>query len=138
MLEIFTYSFMVGPFAAGIAIGGHCPAHRHLLVARRYSLIADSLAHVSLAGVGLALARRLSVPSSAPWQWPLPLLSQSSAFAPRGRLSGEVALAMFLSSGLAVAVVLIGVAKKVNVDLLSYLFGSSQPSARSTFGSSCL
>lgn len=42
----------------------------------------------------------------------------------RGRVSGEAALAVFLSGGLAVAVVLIGLARGFTVDLFAYLFGS--------------
>src|SRR3989304_390817 len=41
-----------------------------------------------------------------------------------GRLSGETALAIFLSGGLAVAVVVIGLAGGVNVGLFPYLFGA--------------
>jgi zinc transport system permease protein len=41
-----------------------------------------------------------------------------------GRLFGEAALALFLSGGFAVAVVLISLAHGFNVDLFSYLFGA--------------
>jgi zinc transport system permease protein len=40
------------------------------------------------------------------------------------RVTAEVALAMFLSSGLAITVVLVGLANKINIDLFSFLFGS--------------
>jgi zinc transport system permease protein len=123
MLAIFDYSFMQRAFLAGLAIGVVAPVIGTFLVAKRYSLIADSLAHVSLAGVGLGLLLGLNPVLGAL------AVAVTTAFLiehlrSRGRLSGEVALAMFLSSGLAVAVVLISAAKKVNVDLFSYLFGS--------------
>lgn len=39
-------------------------------------------------------------------------------------MTAEVALAMFLSSGLAAAVVLVSLTDRVNIDLFSFLFGS--------------
>jgi zinc transport system permease protein len=123
MLEIFQYSFMERAFVVGVAIGVIAPIIGTFLVAKRYSLIADSLAHVSLAGVGVGLLFGFNPVIGAL------IVSVAVAFVierlrEQGRLSGEVALALFLSSGLAVTVVLIGLAKKVNVDLFSYLFGS--------------
>ena len=55
MLDIFDYSFMIRALAAGVLVAAAVPLLGIFLVARRYSLIADSLAHVSLAGVGLGL-----------------------------------------------------------------------------------
>lgn len=123
MLEIFDYSFMQRAFLAGIAIGIIAPIIGTFLVAKRYSLIADSLAHVSLAGVGLGLILGISpiLGALAVAVLAAVLIERLRA---RGRLSGEVALAMFMSSGLAVAVVLTGLARTVNVDLFSFLFGS--------------
>jgi zinc transport system permease protein len=123
MLEIFDYNFMQRAFLAGLAIGVIAPIIGTFLVAKRYSLIGDSLAHVSLAGVGLGLVLGISPVLGAL------VVAVLAAFLierlrSRGRLSGEVALAMFMSSGLAVAIVLTGVAQTVNIDLFSFLFGS--------------
>lgn len=123
MLEIFSYDFMIRAMIAGVAIGIVAPLIGTFLVAKRYALIADSLAHVSLAGVALGIVLGISPLLGAL------LLTVVAAFVIEKlrqgkRVTAEVALAMFLSSGLAVAVVLIGLVHKVNVDLLSYLFGS--------------
>lgn len=123
MLEIFDYNFMVRAFMAGIAIGVVAPLIGTFLVAKRYSLIADSLAHVSLAGVAAGVLVGVSPLLGAL------VVSVGAAFlieklrADR-RVTAEVALAMFLSSGLAIAVVLIGLNNKVNIDLFGFLFGS--------------
>jgi zinc transport system permease protein len=123
MLDIFSYSFMLRAFAAGITIGLVAPLIGCFLVAKRYSLIADSLAHVSLAGVAIGVVLSFNPILSA-----LGVAVLVALLIERLRigrlLSGEVALAMFLSSGLAVAVVLIGLARNRQVDLFSYLFGS--------------
>jgi zinc transport system permease protein len=54
MLELFSYDFMLRAFAAGIVTAIVAPSIGIFLVMRRYSFMADTLAHVSLAGVGLA------------------------------------------------------------------------------------
>lgn len=123
MFDIFTYSFMVRAFLAGVAIGVVAPLIGTFLVAKRYALIADSLAHVSLGGLALGvllgvnpLLGALAVAVAAAF-----LIEKLRA---DKRVTAEVALAMFLSSGLAVAVVLIGLNNRANIDLMSFLFGS--------------
>jgi zinc transport system permease protein len=123
MLDILSYSFMQRAFVAGITIGLVAPLIGTFLVAKRYSLIADSLAHVSLAGVAIGLILGINpILGALVVAVLVALLIEKLRSAQK--LSGEIALAMFLSSGLAVAVVLIGLAKSLHVDLFSYLFGS--------------
>ena len=123
MLDIFDYSFMIRALAAGVLVAAAVPLLGIFLVARRYSLIADSLAHVSLAGVGLGLVLGwtpiyVAVPVTALGAILLEWLRQKQ------RLSGEISLAILMSGGLAVAIVLAHLARGVRVDFNSYLFGS--------------
>ncbi len=123
MFEIFQYGFIIRGFEAGIIIALIAPLIGIFLVLRRYSLIADTLSHVSLAGVAIGLLTGLNPIITA-------ILASvgSSVVIERLRLSkkvyGESALAIFLSGSLALAVVLIGLAHGFSVDLFSYLFGS--------------
>jgi len=121
--EILQYGFMVRALAAGLMIGTIAPAIGVFLVLRRLSLIADTLAHVSLAGVALGLLTGLHPALGA-----LAVAVIGAAGIERlrvsGRLYGEAALAIFLSGGLALAVVLIGLGRGFTVDLFSFLFGS--------------
>ncbi len=96
MLSIFDYSFMQRAFLAGIAIGVIAPLIGTFLVAKRYSLIADSLAHVSLAGVGLGLLLGVS-PVLGALVVAVAVAFLIERLRSQGQLSGEVALAMFLS-----------------------------------------
>lgn len=123
MLEIFQYGFMVRAFIAGSIIGVIAPVIGTFLVSKRYSLMADSLAHISLSGVAIGLLVGI---------YPVYTAIIAAIVAAviieylrvKRQVSGEIALAMFLSGGLAVAIVLISIAKSFNVDLFSYLFGS--------------
>jgi zinc transport system permease protein len=123
MLEIFQYGFMQRALLAGAIIGTIAPLIGVFLVLRRLSLIADTLSHVALAGVAGALLLRAHPLAGA--------LVASVAGAigierlrVSGRLFGETALAIFLSGGFAVAVVLISLANGFNNDLFAYLFGA--------------
>jgi zinc transport system permease protein len=123
MFELFQYQFMVRALVAGLLVALVVPLLGVFLVAKRYSLIADSLAHVSLAGVGLGL-----VLGATPIYVAVPITALGAALLEylrqRQRLSGEVSLAILMSGGLAVAVVLANLARGVRVDFNSYLFGS--------------
>jgi len=123
MLNFFQYGFMIRALEVGVLIGAIAPLIGIFLVLRRYSLIADTLSHVSLAGVAIGLLTGIN-----------PLLTAiitavaSSIAIERLRLSkrvyGESALSIFLSGSLALAIVLISLANGFSVDLFNYLFGS--------------
>lgn len=123
MLEIFQYDFMVRAFEAGIAIGIVAPLIGMFLVVRRYSLMADTLAHVSFAGVAIGLLLKINPIFSAIG---LSIIAGFGIESLRNsrRIFGEAVLALFLSGSLAVAVIILSLAKGFNANLFSYLFGS--------------
>src|SRR5438876_7778318 len=105
-LDIFQYSFIIRGLEAGIIVAIIAPLIGIFLVLRRYSLIADTLSHVSLAGVAIGLLLKVN-----------PLITAiiasvlSSVAIERLRISkrvfGESALSIFLSGSLALAIVII-------------------------------
>ena len=108
---------------AAVLVGATAPAFGVFLVLRRLSLMADTLSHVALAGVAVALLTKTFAPAVA-------LVSTTAAAVSieelrmRKLLPGDAALAVFLYGALAVAVVLISIAEGFNSTLFSYLFGS--------------
>jgi len=129
MLDIFQYGFMVRALLAGLLLAVTVPVLGSFLVARRYSLISDSLAHVSLAGVGLGLvfgatpvlvAAPVTIGGAILLEW----LRQNR------QISGETSLAILMSGGLAIAVVLANLAHGMRTDFTTYLFGSIATTAR--------
>ncbi|MEE8045611.1 MAG: metal ABC transporter permease [Dehalococcoidia bacterium] len=123
MPEVFQYEFMNRAIIGAILIGATAPAFGVFLVLRRLSLIADTLSHVALAGVAIALITKTFTPVVA-------LAATTGAAVSieelrmRRLLPGDAALAVFLYGALAVAVVLISIADGFNSTLFSYLFGS--------------
>lgn len=123
MIEILQYDFMVRAFEAGIAIGIVAPLIGMFLVVRRYSLLADTLAHVSFAGVAVGLLLKINPIISAIG---LSLIASLGIEHLRNsrRIFGESILALFLSGSLALAVIILSLAKGFNANLFSYLFGN--------------
>ena len=123
MLEIFQYDFMIRALLAGLLISLVLPVLGVFLIARRYALIADSLSHVSLAGVGVAI-----LTATSPLIAALPVAVGGAVLLEwlRGKqkVSGETGLAVLMSGGLAVAVVCANLARNTAVDFNTYLFGS--------------
>ncbi|PIQ77654.1 metal ABC transporter permease [Candidatus Peregrinibacteria bacterium CG11_big_fil_rev_8_21_14_0_20_46_8] len=123
MFEIFQYDFMVRAFVAGTIIGIIAPMIGTFLVVRRYSLMADTLAHVALAGIAISMLINTPPVITAIITSVLAGLG-IERIRERGKIFGESVLALFLSGSLAISVVLISIAQGFNVDLFSFLFGS--------------
>lgn len=123
MIEILQYGFIIRGLEAGLLIGMIAPFIGMFLVLRRYSLMADTLAHVSLVGVAVGLLTGISPLITA-------LITSTLAsvliekLRNTKRVYGESALAIFLSGSLAIAIILINLSRGFKVDLFSYLFGS--------------
>jgi zinc transport system permease protein len=122
-LELFQFDFLVRALEAGVILAVVAPLIGMFLVVRGYSLLADALAHVSLLGVALALVFKIPIFIGALF------ISLFAAFSIErlrigGRVFGEAIIALFLSSSLALSIVIISAAEGLNANLLSYLFGS--------------
>ncbi|MFO0704619.1 MAG: metal ABC transporter permease [Candidatus Andersenbacteria bacterium] len=123
LLALFSYDFVQRGLAAGVVVALIAPLIGIFLVLRRYSLIADTLAHVSLGGIALGLLLGINPIFTA-----LGVTVISSIGIDRLRVSkkvyGESALALFLSGSLALATVLLSLGNGFNANLFNYLFGS--------------
>jgi zinc transport system permease protein len=119
------------PLVACIAIGAFAPLIGTFLVQKRLSLIGDGIGHVAFAGVGAGLLMNV---------WPV---WTALAFAVIGAMgvevlrmrrkaSGDLALALFFYTGLALGAVFASRAGDLDLEALPYLFGD--PSTASAVG----
>ena len=122
-MSIFEPQFMRYAFAAGAIVGVLAPTVGFFLVQRRLSLIGDGIGHVAFAGVAAGYLLGISPVLTA--------LVASVAGAigiewlrARHRAAGDQALALFFYSGIALGVVLISAADRLNANLFTFLFGS--------------
>jgi zinc transport system permease protein len=107
----------------GFVVGLVAPVVGTFLVMRRYSLMADTLAHISLLGVAIGFLAAMHPVLAAVGIAILAALGMELLRGSR-KIFGESVLALFLSGSLAIAVVLLSAGGGLNVDLLGFLFGS--------------
>lgn len=122
-MAIFQYDFMIRAFAAGLIIGVIAPIIGLFLIVRRYSLFADTIAHVSLLGIAVGLLANIQ-PVIAAVVVAVVGAVGIDRLEGKTKIFGESVLALFLSGSLALATVLISLSNGFNVNLLNFLFGS--------------
>jgi len=122
-LDILSFGFMQKAIISGIAIALLCSVVGLFLVLRRYSLFGDAVAHSSFGGIAAGLLVGVYP------LWTAYLVSLASALIitkirQKFDISGEAAVAVLLSSGIAVGLILISLSGGFTVDIFSFLFGS--------------
>lgn len=122
-MELLQYDFMRRALAAGMIIGIICPLTGIFLVLRRLSLVGDALSHVSLAGVAAGLVANINATLSA-LVFALAGSMGVEYFRRHYEKYAELAIALVMSCGMALAVVLISLGKGNTANVLSFLFGS--------------
>lgn len=123
-MEMFQYDFIQRAFLAGGAISVITPILGLLLILRRQSLMADTLAHVSLAGVALGMLLQVNPTYSTLF---VVMIASLIIEYLRGvyRDFSEVSVALMTSTGMAVALLLINInSSSTNFKIDQYLFGS--------------
>lgn len=123
MLELLSYAFLQRALIAGVIVGIIAPLLGSFLMVRRYSLIADTLSHASLAGVAIGAVLGLE-PVLAAAAVAVLVAVGIEFLRSTGKLPGDALLATFLTGSLALAVVIMSATGTYNASLLAYLFGS--------------
>ena len=121
--EIFTFSFMHRALISGIAIAILCSVIGLFLVLRRYSLFGDAIAHSSFGGIAVGLLAGVYPLWTA---YGVSIISALiiTRIKDRYNISGDASIAVLLSSGIAVGLVIIGLSGGFTIDIFSFLFGS--------------
>ena len=117
------FEFMRLAFAVGAVVGVLAPAVGFFLVERRQSLIGDGIGHVAFAGVAAGALLDVSPVLAALVAAVLGAIAIEWLRARRGT-AGDQALALVFYTGIALGVVLVSAAGRLDVSLFQYLFGS--------------
>ncbi len=123
VLEILEAGFIQRALITGIAVAVVCSAVGLFLVLRRHSLFGDALSHMAFGGIAVGLFTNIypiwtAIIVSVLAALGMTKLRQSTKIPP------DAAVAVLLSSGLALGIVLVSISGGFSVDLFSFLFGS--------------
>ncbi len=114
---------MLRAFLAGSIIAVLASSLGLFVVVRRYSMLSDSLAHISLLGVALGFLFSISTTWSAIViavlaSWIIEYLRRNH------NIYSDSVLSIFLSGSLALAIIVVSLSDSFNSSLFDYLFGS--------------
>lgn len=123
MLEIFEAGFMQRALVSGVAVAVICSSIGLFLVLRRHSLFGDALSHMAFGGIAIGLFINVyplwtAIVVSILGALGITKLRQST------KIPADATVAVLLSSGLALGIVLVSLSGGFNVNLFSFLFGS--------------
>ena len=118
----FELAFMQRALAAGLVVGVFAPLIGTFLVQKRMSLIGDGIGHVAFAGVGAGLVAGIYP------VWTALLFAIVGALGiewlrARRKASGDLALALFFYSGIALGAVLANAKGGLGTSVIGFLFG---------------
>lgn len=123
-MELLQYDFIQRALIAGVAISFITPIIGLLLILRRQSLLADTLSHISLAGVALGMFLQVDPTLST-----LLFVVGASIIIEYLRTIyntfSEISVAIMMSAGMAIALVLVSLNSNSGIfQIDQYLFGS--------------
>ncbi|MFA5052923.1 MAG: metal ABC transporter permease [Parcubacteria group bacterium] len=130
MTEIFGYSFMQNAALAGLSLGILLSYVGVFVVLKKMSFFGDGIAHASLAGVAAAVLMGNNpiiggIAAAAVFAILIFILEEKFG------ASGDAALGIIFTSGMALGLILIGLAPGYRTELMSYLFGNILAISRS-------
>ena len=122
-MEIITSEFFQRALMGGILIGITAPLMGLFLVLRRLSMIGDTLAHVSIAGVALGFLIGV-YPVAVGLLFALGATFAIEKLRKAYKTYAELSIAIIMSGGVALASILFTLGKGFNMSVSGYLFGS--------------
>lgn len=122
-LDIFTEYFFQRALIGGLLIGLTAPLMGVFLVLRRLSMIGDTLAHVSIAGVALGFLINV-YPIGVGLLFALLASFGIERLRKAYKTYAELSIAIIMSGGVALATLLFTIGKGFNINVMSYFFGS--------------
>jgi zinc transport system permease protein len=120
---MFELAFMQRAMAAAVLIGLVCGALGFFVILRRLAFIGVGISHSALGGVAIGVLLGVSPLLCAAVVAVLAALG-IGRMARRGMLEEDALIGVFLSTAMALGIVLIGLHKGYRQDLLGYLFGN--------------
>lgn len=131
-MDILFASYLLFGFLGTLIVAGIGGFLGVFLVLKRYSVLADALAHIALLGAAVTLA----IGFYNIWlaMGVVVVASLGIEFLrKKGRFQGDSVISVFITSSLAIAIAIFSVQKKSGVNIEAYLFGSLATVSKSDF-----
>ncbi len=124
-IYLFTRSYVLYPFLAGIAVSLIAAVLGVSLVQKRYSMIGDGLSHVGFASLAISTAVGMA---GSLWI-SLPIVTLSAVFLLRlrenSKMKGDAAIAILSTAALAIGTIIAQKSTGLGGDVCNYMFGST-------------
>lgn len=120
MLE---YAFMQKALAGGMIIALACSVISFFVVVKRLAFMGMGVSHAAFGGVAIGLAAGVDPMWSAGGFCTLVALG-IGWLSRRGRMHEDTTIGILFTTAMALGVIVVGLARRYNLDLMSYLFGS--------------
>ncbi len=132
MIELLSSPLMQRALIAAVLVGAAGPVIGTFLVQRRLALLGDGIGHIALTGVAAGWLVGALVGLTPPDALALPGAMVVAVLGAvgiewvrtKGRITGDVAMAILFYGGIAGGVLIIKIAGGTSANLMSYLFGS--------------
>ena len=123
VLQMFSYPFMQRALIAGVLVSLCAALLGVSLVLKRYSMIGDSLSHVSFGALAIAVALGVT-----PLWFSIPVVILAAFLllrvADNPRWNSDAAIAVMSASSLAIGILVISLTTGMTTDVDNYMFGS--------------
>ncbi|MCE1248128.1 MAG: metal ABC transporter permease [Firmicutes bacterium] len=130
MLTIFKYQFMQNALIAGLLVGMLCSMLSLFVVLRRMAFIGEGIAHAAFGGIAFALLFNLNLLLTANI-FCIILAVLIGFTSKKGKLSEDSSIGLFLTTSMALGVILLKLRKEYTSEVYGYLFGNILAVSRS-------
>ncbi len=117
------YAFMQKALLGGMSVALACSLISFFVVARRLAFMGMGISHAAFGGVGLGLAAGLD-PTWTAGAFCVAVALGVGWLARRGRMHEDTTIGILFTASMALGALVVGLSRRYNLDLMSYLFGS--------------
>ncbi len=117
------YVFMQKALLGGMSVALACSLISFFVVTRRLAFMGMGISHAAFGGVGLGLAAGLDATVTAGF-FCVAVALGVGWLARRGRMHEDTTIGILFTASMALGALVVGLARRYNLDLMSYLFGS--------------
>jgi zinc transport system permease protein len=122
-MEIFNYQFMQNAAIAGLIVGVLCSVLSVFIVLKRMAFIGQGIAHAAFGGIAIGILLNLDILASAA-AFCVIVAILIGIVSQKGNISEDSSIGLFLTTSMALGVILINLRRGYTPEIFSYLFGN--------------